>query len=68
MKCPFCGCEDFFVKDPDDEYETYAFSVGSGEIVVSENTDASECPAIGDETHIYCDQCSWHGKFKELKS
>ena len=26
MKCPQCGCEKFYVKDPDDEYETYEFA------------------------------------------
>jgi len=27
MKCPVCGSLNFFVKDPDDAYETYDFEL-----------------------------------------
>jgi len=32
MKCPFCGCQSFYLKDPDDEYETYEFDLEKGEV------------------------------------
>ena len=32
MKCPICGCEKFYLKDPDDEYETYEFELSDGEV------------------------------------
>ena len=66
MKCPLCGCEKFFVKDPGDEYETYAFDLQAGEVEFDSDADASDCPEIGDDTETYCDKCSWHGKFKEI--
>jgi len=32
MKCPFCGCQSFYLKDPDDEYETYEFDLEKDEV------------------------------------
>ena len=52
MKCPFCSCPTFYVKDSDDEYETYEFDLKEGEIVLSEEVDKSECPAINGESQI----------------
>lgn len=68
MECPFCGCQSFYVKDPDDEYETHAFDVNGGEIIFSQDgPDVDSPPAVGDETESYCSRCAWHGKIKELK-
>jgi phage FluMu protein Com len=33
MKCPVCGSLNFFVKDPDDEYETFEFELKDAVIV-----------------------------------
>ena len=33
MKCPVCGSLNFFVKDPDDEYETFEFELKDATIV-----------------------------------
>jgi hypothetical protein len=33
VKCPVCGSLNFFVKDPDDEYETYDFELKGNSIV-----------------------------------
>ncbi len=67
MGCPFCGCKSFYLKDPDDEYETYEFDLKGDEAVFSEDVGESEAPEIGDATETYCSKCSWHGKFHELK-
>ena len=67
MKCPFCGCQTFYVKDPEDEYEIYEFGLDSGDVVFSDGLEESECPAIENETLTYCNECAWHGKFRELK-
>ena len=32
MKCPTCGCERFYIKDSDDEYEIYEFTTAKGTI------------------------------------
>ncbi len=31
MKCPVCGSQKFFLKDPADEYETYEFELKDGQ-------------------------------------
>ena len=66
MKCPVCGCVEFYVKDPDDEYETYEFSWRDGNVEFSSDLDPASCPEVGDDTKTFCDACSWHGSFKEL--
>jgi hypothetical protein len=65
MECPLCGCQEFFVKDPDDEFETYEFSVTSGEVRFG--ADAEAAPEIRETTETFCNKCSWHGKFQEVK-
>lgn len=67
MACPLCGCEHFYVKHPDDEYETYEFDVRNGEILFASEDAKSECPEIGDDTEAFCDNCAWHGKWKEIQ-
>jgi hypothetical protein len=67
MECPYCGCQGFYVKDLDNEYEMYEFNIVNGNIVFSDEFDESEGPKVDEETHTYCNQCSWHGKFRELK-
>jgi hypothetical protein len=66
MECPLCGCQDFFVKNPDDEFETHEFSVASGEVRF--DRDEEGAPEIGEATETFCNKCSWHGKFNDLKS
>ncbi len=67
MKCPLCGCVSFYVKDPDDAYETYEFDWRDGNVEFSADVDPAVCPEIGDDTEVFCDQCSWHGESRELK-
>jgi hypothetical protein len=66
MKCPLCGCKTFYLKDPDDEYETYEFELSDGEVAFGPDIDTSSCPEMCDDTETYCDKCSWHGAFNEL--
>ena len=57
-KCPFCGCKTFYVKDPDDEYETYEFDLKEGEAVFKEGEEGSlECT---EDTEAFCNDCAWH--------
>ena len=67
MKCPVCGCQEFFVKDPDDEFETRGFSVASGAVCFEADEPAAPAPEIQEATETYCNRCSWHGKLGELK-
>ena len=66
-KCPFCGCQNFYVKDPDDEYETYEFDMKEGTPANPNRRPVSEVPECTDETEAYCNKCAWHGKLQELK-
>lgn len=63
-KCPFCGCQDFFLKDPDDAYETYEFKTEGDEVTFQE--DEAEHPELTDDSETFCSGCAWHGKFQEL--
>jgi len=66
MKCPLCGCVSFYIKDPDDEYETYEFAWRDGNIEFSADVDQDGCPEVCDDTEVFCDQCSWHGETQTL--
>ncbi len=65
MKCPTCGSQDFYVKNPKDMYEMYYFTFKDGKIIF-QNSE-SDPPEIDEQTEIYCDACAWHGKMRELK-
>lgn len=67
MKCPTCGCENFYIKDADDEYETYEFSCSTGKVEFDDDLDKQEIPQVTNEIETYCNKCAWHGKFGTLK-
>lgn len=67
MKCPLCQSEYFYIKDPEDEYNYFKFKCTKGEIQFDSEVDASEVPAIRDESETYCTNCAWHGQFDVLK-
>ncbi|MBM4288610.1 MAG: hypothetical protein FJ135_10790 [Deltaproteobacteria bacterium] len=62
MKCPVCGSQNFFLKDPADEYETYEFRLEKDQPVFT-----AEPQEVLPETETYCNRCSWKGAFKLLK-
>jgi len=68
MKCPVCGSLNFFVKDPDDEYETFEFELKDAKIVYNSEADESDSPEVKSDTEIFCEKCTWHDKFQELKN
>jgi len=65
MKCPTCGCETFYVKDPEDEFEIHEFSCSEGMIEFSDDIDAQDRPDIKADTETFCNKCAWHGKFAD---
>jgi hypothetical protein len=67
MKCPICGCQDFFVKNPDDEFDTREFSVGGGEVKFSADAEGEPLPELREATEAFCNKCTWHGEFQQLK-
>ncbi|WP_319576329.1 hypothetical protein [uncultured Desulfobacter sp.] len=66
MKCPTCGCEKFYVKDDDDEYEIYEFTTLGKNVVFDKALDSQEIPKITNEIHTFCNKCAWNGKFNTL--
>ena len=68
MKCPVCGSLNFFVKDPDDEFETCEFEL-KGEAVIfdAESGDCDSTEVKGD-TEVFCEKCAWHDKFQKLQN
>ncbi len=64
MKCPTCRCEQFYVKDPDDEYEIYNFTTQNGHIAFDPKLDSSSLPEITNQSETFCDRCAWHGQLK----
>ncbi len=66
MKCPQCGCQEFYAKDPHDPFETYRFMCPGNDIIPDpDNLDQVE---ITLQTEAFCDRCSWHGRLDTLKS
>jgi len=66
MECPYCGCRKFYIKNPDDEYETYGFDCESGEICFDPDIDDSDIPELSDNSRIYCEKCAWNGRYDEI--
>jgi hypothetical protein len=66
-KCPLCGSRSFYVKDPEDEYQTYSFDLKDGEVVFNQERCGEALPAVEVDSVAYCERCSWHGEFKNLK-
>lgn len=65
-KCPLCGSKHFYVKDPDDEYETYEFECKAGEVCFEDDVDSDQAPDVEEDTETYCATCSWHDRFGKL--
>ena len=59
-KCPVCGCEKFYVKDPDDEYNCSEFQFIDGRPVGEDDE------TIDMEAEAYCDRCTWHAPMDDI--
>jgi hypothetical protein len=64
--CPQCGCNRFFIKDPDDPFETYQFEVKNGRIQFDDNGPSSYEPNTDEDTEAFCDRCAWHDRLRTL--
>ena len=63
MACPLCKSKQFYVKDAEDEYETYEFETDDGDIRFA---DADASQEIESDQEIFCSRCSWHGRLGEI--
>ena len=66
MKCPTCGCQKFYIKDPEDKYETHPIELKEGGMVAFCDQTATDGLQIQPDTETYCDRCLWHGKLRQL--
>ena len=66
MACPLCRSSKFYIKDAEDEYETYEFEVTHGRICFEDEETREGNPEVTQECEIFCQRCAWHGPFKDL--
>jgi len=66
MKCPTCGSDRFYLKDDEDEYEIYEFTLKGSEVQFDEGLDPGSLPNVTADRETYCDKCAWHGAFDTL--
>ncbi len=59
LKCPVCGSVAFYVKDPEDEFETHEFTLTEGRAVCA---DPSTAPIVAAAAESRCGRCTWHGR------
>ncbi|NWF53955.1 MAG: hypothetical protein HXY45_04080 [Syntrophaceae bacterium] len=67
MECPYCRSRNFYLKDPQDEYETYEFDLREGEIEFLDNDGPAPPIPVEEDTPVFCNRCAWHGKMGDLK-
>jgi hypothetical protein len=65
-KCPVCGCDTFYCKNPEDEYDTKTFKVVDGSAVPRDPEDGDWPEDMTSETEAYCDRCTWHAPFGDV--
>ncbi|MCK7512761.1 MAG: hypothetical protein MZV70_57845 [Desulfobacterales bacterium] len=56
MECPLCGCQEFYVKNPEDEFETFEFSVASGDVRFSADSEDASAPEVQEATETFCNE------------
>lgn len=66
MACPVCKSDHFYVKDPDDEFETYEFQVSKEGIDFQDAEQKSHASGLVEKGEIFCSRCSWHGLKKQI--
>jgi hypothetical protein len=66
MKCPMCGCRRFYLKDPDDQFETYPFELINGDVSFDPEVEEPDAPDLNEKTETFCEKCAWHGPLKEM--
>ncbi|WP_136809787.1 hypothetical protein [Desulfosediminicola flagellatus] len=67
MKCPDCGTDSFYVKDPEDQYNISEFNLEKGKIEYVDPDGDDERVEVLEDTEVFCNRCAWHDKFKTLK-
>lgn len=68
-KCPACGSQKFYVKNPEDEYDIRVFECQDDGIVFKESEDDPEEPPpdLTPNTQTFCTKCAWHDCLEALQ-
>lgn len=66
-KCPDCGARRFYVKDPEDQYNTFEFDLTEEGVIHFDEENDTNPIEVSEATETYCDRCAWHDKFGTLK-
>ncbi len=67
MKCPMCGCQRFYLKDPDDPFETYPFEIQDGDVRFDPEVEEPDAVEFDERTETFCERCAWHGPSREME-
>ena len=67
MACPLCKSQQFYVKDPDDIFETYDFELQNGQLTFGDPQSAPTQEQVKKENEIFCQRCAWHGTYDQIK-
>ena len=67
MGCPLCKSDKFYVKDPDDAYETHEFEWRDGRVFFEAYENSDQAPEITEKIEIFCRRCAWHGPLGNLE-
>jgi hypothetical protein len=47
---------------------TFEFELKDARIVFNPEAEESDSPEVKNDTEVFCEKCSWHDKFQELKN
>ena len=67
MACPLCKSQQFYIKNPEDSFETYDFELEDGRLRFDDPESAPTTDQIEKEEEIFCQRCAWHGPFDKIK-
>jgi len=54
MKCPACGSQSFYTKDPEDQYNIFEFDLKEGKVVFNPEVIESDPPEMVEEMETFC--------------
>ena len=63
----YANRSNFISKIPEDEYETYDFSIRPEGVIFEDSGNEQNLNQWVDTHEIYCNRCSWHGMKKEVE-
>jgi hypothetical protein len=66
MACPVCRCEKFYIKDPQDSFETREFEYKNGLVSYADDAGDAVDLEVTPACEIFCQRCAWHGSLNQI--